>query len=128
MSELDGDGLPEIIMPTFGSARIFESSGDNTYVLRQTIPGLGIVDGARVGDSDGDGRRELMIAQESFPSRIRIFEATADNVYTPEATSISWEQPIWMATGHRRQFSAITTTASQDSGQGAACTSMKTVP
>ena len=82
--EVDGDGLPEILSTTnvFATARIWESSADNTYVKRATFSGFGILESAKSGDSDGDGRGEFLFAQESFPSRIRAYEAVADNTYS----------------------------------------------
>ena len=89
VSEVDADSLPEILLtngvfPT--TARIFEfSSTLNDYVVRQTITGLGIMDSVKVGDSDGDGRREFLFAQETTRSIVRAYEAVSDNVYMAPA-------------------------------------------
>ena len=82
VADVDGDGLPEVSTDTNGSqAWIHESSGDNTYVLRRILSTGSFIERTLAGDSDGDGKLEWLVARETFPSRVYIFEAIADNVF-----------------------------------------------
>ena len=67
------------VFEVFVSEQFLYSS--DVVALRHTITGLGTIEGSHAGDSDGNGRREFLIAQESFPSRVRIFEATSDKTF-----------------------------------------------
>jgi hypothetical protein len=88
--DADGDGRSELIV--FGridnafSNRIYESTtpgGFPTHLVWQ-IPDDGWTVGARIGDTDGDGVPEIVIAGQTFGNiqRIAIYENTGNNSYT----------------------------------------------
>lgn len=87
VSDVDQDGLPEILTGHHSdhSVRIWESSADDTFELRH-VESIGpFIEGSVSGDSDGDGRREFLVARESFPSRVFILESPSDDAFVVEA-------------------------------------------
>jgi len=88
VAEVDGDGMPEILSAnrSNGRVQIWEASGNNTYALRYTAQLGDFIEGVKVGDSDGDGKREFLVARESFPSHVYIIEAISNNVYVNQGS------------------------------------------
>lgn len=82
VAEVDGDMTPEIIFGTFTHVRVWEASGNNSYVPRLGHLIGSFVDSIKVGDSDGDGRREILASREHFPSSLTKIEAVSNNSYS----------------------------------------------
>ncbi|MFC1572650.1 FG-GAP repeat domain-containing protein [Candidatus Eisenbacteria bacterium] len=85
--DLDGDGRGEIIGQTGMYIQIYESPDDTSHpsILVWTSPPLNnIVGYTTVGDTDRDGRMEIIHSVNGFSgwSRLIIFENTGDNTYT----------------------------------------------
>jgi len=85
VADVDGDGRGEIISANYRRVTIREATSNDTYaVIHQETLGNYIESTEatfRVGDSDGDGRREFLIPRESFPSRLYMLEGTANDTY-----------------------------------------------
>lgn len=86
--DADNDGKREIIIGTGYQCgdckiRVYENTGDNTYqqvwnsgtALRDTV-----LEGA-VGDTDGDGKKEIVVGSGDLDSRVHVFECNGDNSY-----------------------------------------------
>ncbi len=84
VGDVDGDGIPEIgAKSSYGGwFRVYESTGDNAYARTHHTSIGRYPESVHIGDSDGNGRLEFLIARETFPSRVHRFEGTGDNVYT----------------------------------------------
>lgn len=83
VADLDGDSLPEIIsMQTRGDVRIREATTDNTYTIVGSRTYSYWIENIAVGDSNGNGKDEFLIAREDSPPTVQILESTGDNAYT----------------------------------------------
>lgn len=82
VDDVDGDGFPELGVRGERSGELYlvEATGNNTYHLARFAVGP-VSDSMCVGDTNGDGRRELIVGQPGFPTRVHRFEATANDVY-----------------------------------------------
>jgi len=86
--DADNDGKREIIIGTGSQCgdrkiRVYENTGDNTY---QEVWNSGsalwdtVLEGA-VGDTDGDGKKEIVVGSGDFYPRVHVFECKGDNYY-----------------------------------------------
>jgi hypothetical protein len=87
--DADSDGRSEIIVGTGwghadkGKIYVFENTGDNTYEEVWNSEGIlvdSVLPGA-VGDSDKDGKKEIIVGSGDIDPQIHIFENTGDNSY-----------------------------------------------
>ncbi len=61
--DLDGDGLPDLLVTQFGPDLLYRNRGDGTFELLPDGPGIdGWSTGAAFFDADGDGDQDLFIA------------------------------------------------------------------
>ncbi len=82
VADADGDGTPEILSADYNSVVIHEATGDNVYEVVHESSGYGsFIENVRVGDSNGNGKLEFLIAQEGSPAHVSILEAIGDNTY-----------------------------------------------
>jgi len=96
LGDADDDGNREIIVGTgpLGSTkiRVYENTGNNAYqdvwdsgsTLSDTVR-----EGA-VGDTDGDGKKEIIVGSGGQDTQIHVFENNGDNSYTG---------PVWDSGG-----------------------------
>jgi hypothetical protein len=84
VAEVDGDLTPEMIAGARLNhrIRIWEADADNSYAVRLSMTFGDYIEGIRAGDSDGDGLREFLVPEETFPSRVTLLESTADNTFS----------------------------------------------
>ncbi|MCD4843414.1 MAG: FG-GAP-like repeat-containing protein [Methanosarcinales archaeon] len=86
--DADNDGKREIIIGTDYQCgdrkiRVYENTGDNTY---QEVWNSGsalwdtVLEGA-VGDTDGDGKKEIVVGSGDLDSQVHVFECNGDNSY-----------------------------------------------
>jgi hypothetical protein len=82
ITDLDRDGLKEILSGFFGIIYVFENRGDNQYqmVFCDTMVATGTPPFA-VGDFDGDGRMEFARATYSPGPHMLIYKCTGDDQY-----------------------------------------------
>jgi len=86
--DADNDGKCEIIIGTGyqcgdNKIRVYENTGDNTYqeiwnsgtALRDTV-----LEGA-VGDTDGDGKKEIVVGSGDLNPQVHVFECNGDDSY-----------------------------------------------
>ncbi|MGD2247684.1 MAG: FG-GAP-like repeat-containing protein [Candidatus Methanofastidiosia archaeon] len=89
LGDADSDGNKEIILgrnwehADNGKIYILECTGDNTY---QEVwnSGNSLWDSVRegaVGDTDGDGKKEIVVGSGGLDSYVHVFECTGDNSY-----------------------------------------------
>lgn len=73
VSDIDNDGLPEIVSGNFnGRLQIWESTGNDTYEAIYTEQIGNFIEVSIAADYDGDGQDELLVSRETFPSRVFI--------------------------------------------------------
>ena len=86
--DADNDGKREIIIGTGYQCgdrkiRVYENTGDNAY---QQVWNSGsalwdtVLEGA-VGDTDGDGKKEIVVGSGDLDSQVHVFECNGDNSY-----------------------------------------------
>jgi hypothetical protein len=77
--DVDADGRTEFLSANHTTVTIREGTADNTYAtLYQTTYGS-YIENAVVGDSNGNGRKEFLVARETYPARVYVIEAAADD-------------------------------------------------
>jgi VCBS repeat protein len=86
--DLDGDGKSEIVGQLGGQIQIYESPNASSYptALVWSSPQMtNVVNLATVGDTDRDGKMEILHSENSFSGHgntLHIFENTGDDTYT----------------------------------------------
>ncbi|MCI0340000.1 MAG: VCBS repeat-containing protein [Planctomycetales bacterium] len=97
--DLTGDGLPDLLVPVVDGFRLHARRPDGTFALAATLPAdpatrVALLDpgpGSAIlasffhplvvpGDSDGDGRSDLLVREEG---RVAIFRRSADGTFLP---------------------------------------------
>lgn len=98
VADVDGDARLEILSADYTSVAIHEARADDSYELIHQSSGYGTkIENVKVGDSNGNGNLEFLIAREGIPSRVTILEGTADNAYTDLGSLTGTGGDCWLA-------------------------------
>jgi hypothetical protein len=83
ITDLDRDGLKEILTADAGVVYVFENRGDNQYVkvFWDTTQWTMLTPPLAYGDFDGDGWMEFVRATYGPPPRLFLYECTGDDQY-----------------------------------------------
>lgn len=87
IADLDGDGKTDIALAADDVIYVFENTGNNSYQevwnSGSTIGGYIHDQGFALGDTDNDGKMEIVVGNFSSPSdKVCVFENTGDNSYS----------------------------------------------
>ncbi|MFO7586596.1 MAG: VCBS repeat-containing protein [Gemmatimonadota bacterium] len=82
LADLDGDGLTDIITPNPRTVAVTLRSADGGFAPPREIPSAGPFE-VGAGDLDGDGRLDLVVADE--PGPVRVLAGNGDGTFRPTA-------------------------------------------
>ena len=99
MSDIDGDGKPDLIVHSHYNTAIFRNTSTITHIsyAREVDFGItttGVISGITVADIDGDGKPDVLLA-DNYANVVRILKNTS----SPGSISFAAEQIVTAATG-----------------------------
>lgn len=105
LGDLDGDGLTDIVRPSNNSTLfVYRNTGTSascSFNTTLTFSPFGDLQDAAIGDIDGDGRPDIVVAEYYLPGSISILRNTSI------PGTISFASPIRIATGSAASRIAI---------------------
>ncbi len=123
VGNIDNDSFPDIVVVAgsnyLGGSHLphrvmwYEASGDNAWTLRSTVfsDNSHRLCGVALGDTDGDGRSEVIVTRDAQSAPVKIFE------WNGEAFSNTWTAPVLPDSdgGHDVEWASAVTVADSDS-------------
>lgn len=123
--DFDGDGAPDLVLPSAGGVRIFRNDGAGHFALWTTIPvpelpqGPELLCAIAIADLDGDGRRDIVVGldrAQDFATGVAVLFNDGGGAFT-KTTGTQPQGSVLHKDGASTHFSVFSIGVVQAQGQ-----------